>query len=138
VLIPAARAADYFHPSHTAPRNALHRLAAVLTSAVTVLLLASAEAETGNPTLGQRMFGACAACHSLEPNRNMTGPSLANIWDRQAGGLTSFHRYSPALKSSGIVWNDKTLDEWIADPQHLVPGNMDSRTNSNGPTCWHL
>lgn len=53
----------------------------------------------------------------------MTGPSLAGLWDRRAGSLTSFPRYSDALKSSNIVWNDKTLDDWIKDPQHLVPGN---------------
>ena len=53
----------------------------------------------------------------------MTGPSLAELWNRKAGGLASFHRYSPALKSSGIVWNDKSLDEWLKDPQHLIPGN---------------
>jgi cytochrome c len=53
----------------------------------------------------------------------MTGPSLANLWNRKAGTLASFPRYSSALKSSGVVWNDKTLDEWIKDPQHLIPGN---------------
>jgi cytochrome c len=80
-------------------------------------------AAEGNPARGQRVFGACAACHSLEPNRSMTGPSLAELWNRKAGGLASFPRYSPALKSSGLVWNDKTLEDWINDPQHLVPGN---------------
>jgi cytochrome c len=53
----------------------------------------------------------------------MTGPSLAGIWNRKAGSLASFPRYSDALKSSNIVWNDETLDAWIEDPQHLVPGN---------------
>lgn len=77
----------------------------------------------GNPDRGQRIFNACAACHSLEPNRSMTGPSLADLWNRKAGGLTSFPRYSSELRSSGIVWNDKTLDDWIKDPQHLIPGN---------------
>jgi cytochrome c len=72
---------------------------------------------------GQRVFAACAACHSLHPDKNMTGPSLANLWNRKAGSLPSFSRYSAALKSSNIVWNDQTLDEWIKDPQHLVPGN---------------
>jgi cytochrome c len=72
---------------------------------------------------GELVFRACAPCHSLEPNRNMTGPSLAELWNRKAGTLSSFRRYSEALKSSGVVWNDKTLDEWIEDPQHLVPGN---------------
>ncbi len=53
----------------------------------------------------------------------MTGPSLAELWNRKAGSLASFPRYSPALQSSNIVWNDKTLDDWIRDPQHVVPGN---------------
>ncbi len=82
-----------------------------------------AMAEPSSPARGERMYRACVACHSLEPNRNMTGPSLAEIWSRKAGSLTSFPRYSPALKSSGIIWNDDTLDEWIKDPQHFIPGN---------------
>ena len=28
------------------------------------------------------------------------------------------------MKSANIEWNDKTLDEWIADPQHVVAGNQ--------------
>ena len=76
-----------------------------------------------NSTRGQRLFGACAACHSLQPDQNMTGPSLADLWGRKAGSLASFDRYSPALKSANIVWSDRTLDEWLKDPQHLVPGN---------------
>jgi cytochrome c len=78
----------------------------------------------GNSARGQRVFGACAACHSLQPDQNMTGPSLANLWGGKAGDLPSFNRYSPALKSANIVWSDKTLDEWIEDPQHLVPDNQ--------------
>jgi cytochrome c len=53
----------------------------------------------------------------------MTGPSLADVWGRKAGSLPSFNRYSPALKSANVTWDDKTLSEWIKDPQHLVPGN---------------
>ena len=89
--------------------------------AVASVLLASGI--KGSAPRGQRVFGACAACHSLQPDKNMTGPSLGNLWNRKAGSLTSFSRYSPALKRSDIVWNDQTLDEWIKDPQHLVPGN---------------
>ncbi len=97
-------------------------LAAVATLVLTVLPHRGM-AEPGDAARGERMYRACVACHSLEPNRNMTGPSLAQIWQRQAGSLPSFPRYSPALKSSGIVWNDDTLDEWIKDPQHFIPGN---------------
>jgi cytochrome c len=53
----------------------------------------------------------------------MTGPSLAEIWNRKSGSLPSFPRYSPALKAAGIIWNDDTLEEWIKDPQHFIPGN---------------
>jgi cytochrome c len=77
-----------------------------------------------NSARGQRVFGVCAACHSLQPDQNMTGPSLAGLWNRKAGSLASFSRYSSVLQSSNIVWNDKTLDDWIADPQHLIPGNQ--------------
>src|SRR2546430_8183487 len=80
-------------------------------------------AQTGDLARGERMFRTCAPCHSLESNRNMTGPSLAELWNRTADGLSSFDRYSPALKSSGIIWQDNTLDEWLKDPQHVVPGN---------------
>jgi cytochrome c len=82
-----------------------------------------AAAEPGSAARGERMYRACVACHSLEPNRNMTGPSLAEIWDPKSGSLPSFPRYSPALKSAGIVWTDDTLDEWIKDPKHFIPGN---------------
>ena len=97
----------------------------ILPLGVAMLLLTGwqAMAEPGDVTRGERVYRACVACHSLEPNRNMTGPSLAEIWNRQSGSLTSFARYSPALKSAGIIWNEDTLDEWIKDPQHFIPEN---------------
>jgi cytochrome c len=97
----------------------------ILPLAIAMLVLTGGRviAERGNATRGERMYRACIACHSLEPNRNMTGPSLAEIWNRKAGSLVSFPRYSPSLKSAGIIWNDDTLDEWIKHPQHFIPGN---------------
>jgi cytochrome c len=53
----------------------------------------------------------------------MTGPSLANLWGRKAGSLTSFERYSDALKSSEIIWDDRSLNTWLTNPQQMVPGN---------------
>ncbi len=94
--------------------------AAALPVALALVLPAHGE---GNAARGARAFGACAACHALAPDRNMTGPSLAGLWSRKAGGLASFERYSPALKAANIVWNDTTLDAWLTDPQHLIPGN---------------
>ena len=100
----------------------MHR---ILPVAIAMLLLTAGRtmAETGNAARGERIYRACVACHSLEPNRNMTGPTLAELWNRKSGSLASFPRYSSVLKSAGIIWNDDTLDEWIKDPQHFIPGN---------------
>src|SRR5262249_30660311 len=70
-----------------------------------------------------RVFRACAACHSLEANRNMTGPSLAGVWNRKAGGLASFTRYSDAMKLSGITWDEQSLDGYLKNPAEFMPGN---------------
>lgn len=96
----------------------------VLAILMSCAITSQTSAADGNPARGQRAFGVCAACHSLQPKKNMTGPSLADLWNRKAGSLESFSRYSAALKSANIVWNDRTLDEWIRDPQHLIPGNQ--------------
>jgi cytochrome c len=90
---------------------------------VTFASLSSVLAESGDASHGRQDFRACAPCHSLDPDRNMTGPSLANLWGRKAGGLSSFERYSDALRSSGIIWNDRALDGWLTDPQRMVPDN---------------
>jgi len=89
----------------------------------TIALLSPASAQLGDAARGQQNFRACAPCHSLEPDRNMTGPSLANLWGRKAGGLSSFERYSEALKASGIIWDDRSLDGWLTDPDQMVPDN---------------
>jgi cytochrome c len=77
----------------------------------------------GDAAAGARAFRACAACHSVELNRNMTGPSLAGVSNRKAGSLDSFPRYSPAIKQSGVVWNDQSLDRYLENPAGFIPGN---------------
>lgn len=94
-------------------------------SVIAAMIAVAARAETppGDPTQGARLFRACAACHSLEPDRNMTGPSLAEIWGRKAGSLRSFERYSPALKAAAVVWDGQTLDLWLKSPAGFIPDN---------------
>jgi cytochrome c len=78
----------------------------------------------GNAEAGVKAFGLCANCHSLRPGVNMTGPSLAGVFGRKAGSLSSFPRYSAALAGAGAIWNEQTLDAWLADPAGFVPGNL--------------
>lgn len=64
----------------------------------------------------------CRECHSFLKGENRLGPSLYGVVGRKAGTEPGF-AYSQSLKSSGITWNAKTLDKWIADPDALIPGN---------------
>jgi cytochrome c len=102
----------------------MHALRLALVASTALLPAATAPASAaGDAEKGAALFRACLACHSLKPEQNMTGPSLAGVWERKAGALGSFDRYSPALKSSDIVWDDKSLDAWLKSPQSLVPQN---------------
>ncbi len=98
-----------------------------LVSLVVAVSLCSAlpafAAPQGDAQRGARLFGNCAACHALEPDRNMTGPSLAGVMGRRAGNLHSFERYSPALKASGVIWSEDTLEAYLKAPAQLIPGN---------------
>lgn len=90
-------------------------------SLLTLLSLGAARAD-GDPARGEARFQECAACHRLEAGANEVGPSLHGVFMRKAGELADF-RYSPAMKRSGIVWTPETLEQYIADPQSLVPAN---------------
>jgi cytochrome c len=66
-------------------------------------------------------FAICSSCHAVEPGRRSVGPSLAGIVGRKAGSLPGY-AFSDALKTSGIIWDAKTLDTWLAGPMKMVPG----------------
>src|SRR5687767_3291657 len=96
-------------------RGAVRRFA-IVAFVCMIATTAGTAASAGDAGRGARAFGACAACHSLEPERSLTGPSLSGVWGRKAGSLDGFARYSRALKESGLVWNEQTLDRWLRDP----------------------
>lgn len=91
-------------------------VAAVLASP---LALASTGAQAQD---GARVYNQCKACHSLDAGVNRVGPSLAGIGGRAAGTAEGF-RFSDAMKDSGIVWTEETLDAYLADPRGNIPGN---------------
>ena len=86
-----------------------------------VAVQAPSTAQTA-PAAGAQAFAACRACHTLNKGgRNGVGPNLNGIIGRQAGSVAGFN-YSPAMKASGLKWDDKTLNEFIAAPMKKVPG----------------
>jgi cytochrome c len=86
-----------------------------------LFLALSSVAVAQDTTLGKGLFQECAACHSTKPGEVMLGPSLAGTYGRKAGSVEGF-RYTNALKKSGVVWDEATLDAYIADPQVAIPG----------------
>ena len=74
---------------------------------------------TGDATHGKTLYQACAACHSIDDND--VGPKHRGVFGRRAGSLDDY-TYSPALKASGIPWNETTLDRWLSNPSAFVPG----------------
>ena len=89
--------------------------------ALAVLVVAASPAHAaGDPAAGKVVFKKCQACHSLEANRTLIGPSLHGVFGRTAGSEPDF-RYSASMAKSGIVWDADTLAKYLPDPQALVP-----------------
>lgn len=93
------------------------------------LLLASGVAmAAGDAEHGEKVFRKCKVCHDLEKDKasKKQGPNLYGVIGRTSGTLKSFEErkgYSDAMKEAGIVWDEKTLDEYLADPKAKVPHN---------------
>jgi cytochrome c len=87
--------------------------------------LAGDPAESGP---GARAFQKCFACHSLDPREtNLPGPNLHKLFGRVAGTLPGFE-YSEAMvtagRRKGLVWDERSLDQYLAEPESLVPGTL--------------
>ena len=82
----------------------------------------AAPASAADAVRGREIFRKCATCHTVEQGgRNRVGPRLAGLFGRTAGAVSDF-RYTDALRKSGIVWNETTLDAFLKDSEGFVPG----------------
>lgn len=96
------------------------------TFGIASLVFAGALALAGQSVLaqdaanGEKVYKKCKACHALEAGKNKVGPTLAGVFGRKAGGVDGF-KYSKAMAESGIVWDEKTIDEFLAKPKDVVP-----------------
>jgi len=83
------------------------------------LALAQGDAAAGKALYDRR----CLGCHGDATKRNTQGPNLVGVVGRKAGtaggGVTS-----RALTESGIVWNEATLQEFLAAPGDKVHGTI--------------
>lgn len=69
---------------------------------------------------------SCGTCHVAVADAGpRQGPNLFGVVGRKAGEVADF-KYSEAFAkgSGGIVWDESTLDRWLADPQSVIPGAL--------------
>ena len=92
----------------------------VLTSFL--IMTAFTPAVAGDVDAGAKVFKKCKACHVVDQEKNKVGPHLVNVFGRTAGSMESFKKYSNALKESGIVWNEETLDGFLEKPRKYLKG----------------
>lgn len=93
----------------------------LLAGIVLIWLTASqpALAAEGNTLRGETVYARCLACHALAYDR--TGPRHCGLFGRRAGSVPGF-AYSKAMKNADIVWDEETLDVFLAAPMDVVPG----------------
>jgi len=90
--------------------------------AIALIALAAASAgaaPTGDPGRGAVIYERCMGCHSIDYDR--VGPHHRGLFGRPAGSVADFD-YSDAMKRSGIVWSEATLDKFLTGPRGFVPG----------------
>jgi cytochrome c len=75
----------------------------------------------GDAQNGKRLFEKrCTGCHSLDKSKE--GPRLRDVYGRKAGSVPDFS-YSDELKAAHIVWDEGSLDQWLTNPDAVVPDN---------------
>ena len=76
----------------------------------------------GDPEKGEKVFNKCKACHVVDKEQNRVGPHLVGIFGRPAGSVEGF-KYSDAMQSSDVVWDEETMAAYLKDPKGYIAGN---------------
>ena len=88
-----------------------------------MLVTTSAAYAAGDARAGAGLFNRCVMCHSNAKGApNKLGPNLFGVIGRKAGTQPGFS-YSAAMKGAGFVWTPGKLNDYLASPQKVVPGN---------------
>jgi len=96
------------------------RSSAACLAAAPLLALCSSALAAGDADVGLALYKArCSACHSLDYNG--VGPAHRGVFERGAALAPGF-AYSDALKSSHLIWDEASLERWLADPEKVAPG----------------
>ena len=100
----------------------MRKLAAIICSTAFFALSGAQVFATVDVAAGEKVFKKCKACHVVNKEQNRTGPHLVNLFGRTAGSLEGYKKYSKAMKTSGVVWDEETLDAYLKAPKKYVKG----------------
>ena len=92
--------------------------------ALATLIVGSAFADctlAPDATAGKAVSNQCKSCHVLEAGKpsRPTAPNLHDAFGEHAASRKDF-KYSEAMMAAGdkgLVWDDKTLFDYVADPK---------------------
>ena len=97
----------------------------VVASIVLAAGLAGPALAEGDPERGEILYRPCAACHMIGDGAiHRIGPHLNGVVGRTIGGAEGYD-YSDSLSEAaelGEVWDETTLDGFIANPAGYFPG----------------
>ena len=106
----------------------MKRLAILLS--LPLLLAASAVQAAGDAAKGEKLYVRCQGCHSIDTNR--VGPRHQGLFGRTAGTLDDYN-YSDAMRASGVVWDETTLDKFLTAPREFIKGTKMPFTGMKDP-----
>lgn len=94
----------------------------LITIALSILLVLNIAAlADGNVKKGKKVFKKCAACHTVKEDKHKLGPSLFGVFGRMAGTVEGV-KYSDAMITSDIVWDENNMREFLAKPKSYLKG----------------
>jgi cytochrome c len=108
-----------------------YRFVGPLAASVLFVSACGSGAPKGNAERGKGLYAQCAGCHEL--GKNSVGPMHCHVLGRASGSVANYE-YSEAMKTSGLVWDEKTLDEFLTAPFAYVTGTKMGFAGFANPT----
>jgi cytochrome c len=111
----------------------MREITAMRVAAVACLLIGTPQAARAQFTIpaapvvvdGATLFARqCGTCHvATAEGGPRQGPNLHGVFGRRAGSVAGF-AYSPGYASSGVVWDEASLDSYLTNPQAMISGSV--------------
>ncbi len=93
-----------------------------LCAASVVFIAASGALAAGDIAKGKRLAKKCTVCHTLNKGgKNKLGPNLFGILGSSAASVKGY-KYSKAMASSGINWDEVSFTEFLTRPKKFLKG----------------